>query len=170
MEFDARTITPRFIRIRNDLRPGDIGAVTRLHGLVYSSEYGWDYTFEAYVAGPLAEFARAHTEGDRIWIVEHDGEIGGSIGIVDAGSGDAQLRWFVLEPRLRGLSLGKKLLDEAIAFAVSAGYSRLSLWTVSVLVAAARLYVAAGFELTVEHTTVRWGQEVTEQRYELVLG
>src|SRR6266567_2559121 len=48
---------PPEITIRHKLRPGDIGYVTYLHGTLYAAEYRWDNTFEAYVAGPLAEFS-----------------------------------------------------------------------------------------------------------------
>jgi hypothetical protein len=51
---------PPDITIRCTLRPGDIGYVTYLHGSLYAAEYGWDHTFEAYVAGPLAEFGKSH--------------------------------------------------------------------------------------------------------------
>lgn len=57
------------VTIRSKLRPGDIGSVTYLHGTLYAAEYGWDYTFEAYVAGPLAEFGKSHSDRERIWIV-----------------------------------------------------------------------------------------------------
>jgi hypothetical protein len=54
-----KTKLPAGVTIRTTLRPGDIGYVTYLHGTLYAAEYGWDHTFEAYVAGPLAEFAKA---------------------------------------------------------------------------------------------------------------
>jgi GNAT superfamily N-acetyltransferase len=85
------------------------------------------------VAGPLAEFARVHTERERVWIVERNDEVAGSIGIVDAHGGAAQLRWFLLDPPLRGKGLGRRLMDEAIAFAMECDYTRVFLWTVSAL-------------------------------------
>ena len=45
--------------VRNELRAGDIGFITYLHGILYAREQGWDSTFEAYVAGALSEFAMA---------------------------------------------------------------------------------------------------------------
>jgi hypothetical protein len=46
------------VTIRTGLRPGDLGEVVRLHGGLYAQECGFDPTFEAYVAAPMAEFAR----------------------------------------------------------------------------------------------------------------
>lgn len=160
---------PPNVRIRNDLKPGDIGYLTYLHGKLYAEEYDWDYTFEAYVAGPLAEFAQSHSDRERIWVVEKDGEVAGSIAIVEASEESAQLRWLLLHPNLRGHGLGKTLIKEATAFCRSRGYSSIFLWTVSALSRAAGLYVASGFRLTEENTHELWGAMITEQRYELSL-
>jgi len=160
---------PAGIRIRNDLQPGDIGYITFLHGTLYAAEYGWDYTFEAYVAAPLGEFAKSHTERERIWIVEKDAKPAGSIGIVAASTEQAQLRWFLLHPDLRGQGIGRMLLEEAINFCRNSGYSSIFLWTVSALIAAGKLYNALGFRVTEEHTHTLWGAGMTEQRYDLHL-
>ena len=160
---------PPDVTIRCRLRPGDIGYVTYLHGALYAAEYGWDHTFEAYVAGPLAEFSKSRNERERIWIVEKDGVIGGSIAIIEASGDEAQLRWFLLHPSLRGQGLGKFLMDEAISFCKVSNYSRVFLWTESALTAAARLYETAGFRLTEVNTHELWGTIVTEQRYEMSL-
>ena len=66
------------VRIRNDLHPGDIGAIIYLHGTLYAREYDFDHTFEPYVAAPLAEFVKAQNERERIWIVEKAGSVLGS--------------------------------------------------------------------------------------------
>jgi GNAT superfamily N-acetyltransferase len=165
---DIRKLPPD-ITIRSTLRPGDIGYVTYLHGTLYAAEYGWDYTFEAYVAGPLAEFSKSHSDRERIWIVEQGGEVAGSIAIVEASSDEAQLRWFLLHPSLRGQGIGRTLMDNAINFCRERHYSRVFLWTESALTAAARLYEASGFRLTEQETHELWGTIVTEQRYELIL-
>lgn len=160
---------PPGVQIRTELKPGDIGYLAYLHGALYANEYGWDYTFEAYVAGPLAEFARSHTDRDRIWIVEKDGTVSGSIAIVEASTGQAQLRWFLLHPTLRGKGIGRRLMVEAVGFCRAAGYLKIFLWTTSNLAAAASLYESFGFHITEETTHEMWGAMVTEQRYELYL-
>ena len=160
---------PPEINIRHSLNPGDIGYITYLHGILYAQEYGWDNTFEVYVAGPLAQFARAIGPRERIWIVEKDEAVRGSIAIVEAGPEQAQLRWFLLHPDLRGHGIGRWLVDEAISFCRKSDYASIFLGTVSALSAAAHLYLSAGFKVTEESTLTRWGSVVTEQRYELTL-
>ena len=86
------------VRIRNDLRPGDIGAIIQLHGILYAQEYGFDHTFEPYVAAPLAEFVKHQTDRERIWIVEKDQQVLGSVAIVQYAQTQAQLRWLILHP------------------------------------------------------------------------
>jgi GNAT superfamily N-acetyltransferase len=157
------------IRIRNNLKAGDIGYLSYLHGVLYANEFGWDHTFEAYVAGPLAEFARSHCSRERIWIVEKDRTVAGSIAIVAASTEQAQLRWFLLHPDLRGKGIGRMLMEEAISFSKANGYSMIFLWTTSNLTAAAKIYESFGFQITEETTHEAWGATVTEQRYELSL-
>ncbi|HEX5734475.1 MAG TPA: GNAT family N-acetyltransferase [Blastocatellia bacterium] len=158
---------PLRIRLRHDFKPGDIGRLVYLHGTLYAEEFGWDHTFEAYVAGPLAEFAKSHNNRERIWIVETDQQVFGSIAIVEASAQEAQLRWLLLHPELRGQGVGRMLGEEAINFCRASGYRAIFLWTVSELKAAASLYRSLGFQLTEENTHRMWGATITEQRYEL---
>lgn len=157
------------ITIRTGLRPGDLGEVVRLHGVLYAREYGFDHTFEAYVAGPLAEFAGGPTTRQRIWLAERAGRLVGSIAIATATPTVAQLRWFLVEPEARGIGLGRRLLSEAIAFSRAAGYETIMLWTVSTLEVATHLYRAAGFRKVEAVQGTRWGVDLIEERYELTL-
>jgi len=156
--------------LRTDLRPGDLGWIVHRHGVLYGREYGFDPTFEAYVAGPLAEFARDATSRDRIWIAERerDGTFAGCIAIVAAAARQAQLRWYLVEPEARGAGLGRMLLREAIAFSDQVGYRSLFLWTVHALATAAHLYESEGFRKVEERPGHLWGVDVVEERYERV--
>jgi N-acetylglutamate synthase-like GNAT family acetyltransferase len=160
---------PAAVTVRTQLRPGDIGYVIYLHGTLYAAEYGWDHTFEAYVAGPLAEFGKSNNDRERIWIVETDGKVAGSIAIVETSRDEAQLRWFLIHPDLRGQGIGRVLIAEAIRFCRETDYTHIFLWTESALSAAARLYESYGFRLTDENPRELWGSLVTEQRYDLSL-
>lgn len=158
------------VTVRHDLRPGDLGRVTAQHGVLYAAEYGFDHTFEAYVAESLAELGKAAPSSrDRLWIAESDGRLVGSIGIVGREEQTAQLRWLLVAPEARGAGLGRRLVGEALAFCRAIGCGSVYLWTVSALVDAARIYVEAGFQVTEEYAHEMWGATVTEQRYDLVL-
>jgi N-acetylglutamate synthase-like GNAT family acetyltransferase len=155
------------MQLRTTLRPGDLGAIVSLHGVLYAREYGFDATFEAYVAGPLADFVRAGSERECVWIAEQEGRIVGCIAIVAASPDVAQLRWFVVDPSARGAGLGTRLLDAAIAFSKQQGYRSIILWTVSALTAAAHLYRQAGFVKVEEKPHRLWGVDVVEEKYVL---
>jgi GNAT superfamily N-acetyltransferase len=157
------------INIRNEIKPGDIGYITYLHGKLYAEEYGYDSNFEAYVAQFLAEFAPNINNRERIWIIEKDDNIVGSMAIVEHTNSEAQLRWFLFHPDIRGHDLGNRLMDDAIEFCRDKGYSKIFLWTENILKPAAQLYRTKGFTLTEQKTHSIWGAKFTEQRYELTL-
>jgi len=163
----VRLTAPPALRTR--LRPGDLGSVVRMHGVVYAREHGFDPTFEAYVAGPLAEFALRRSVRERLWLAERGGRLVGCIAIVAASPRAAQLRWFLVSPGARGRGVGKRLLRAAVAFCRRRGYSSVILWTVRALVAAAHLYQSAGFRLVSAKRGRRWGVRVVEEKYELSL-
>lgn len=158
------------VTVRTDIRPGDLGKLIALHGWLYADEYGWDATFEAYVAQALAELTLPpNRDRSRLWLVERGGHVAGSIAILGRERQEAQLRCFLLRPDCRGIGLGHSLLDTALAFSRKFGHRSVYLWTVSDLTAAARLYMSAGFTKTQEVTHELWGATITEERYELVL-
>ena len=155
--------------IRTGLRVGDIGYITYLHGILYAKEQGYDHTFEAYVAEPLSQFALRVNPRERIWVVERNNEVLGSVAICELSSTEAQLRWLILSPTLRGEGLGKKLIELALEFSRSQKYQTITLWTVKGLEAAKSLYLLFGFSLVEEIEHNVWGGLHTEHKYTKLL-
>lgn len=150
--------------------PGDIGYITYRHAMFYSRAYGFDVTFDAYVASGLAGFVNQYDpEKEHLWVVDTDMKCVGSIAIVKADENTAQLRWFLVEQEVRGKGLGNRLLHEAVEFSKCHNYRKIILWTVSNLKAARQLYERAGFQVTASKTHQIWGQELTEEKWELEL-
>jgi ribosomal protein S18 acetylase RimI-like enzyme len=158
--------------IRSELRSGDMEAIVAHHRRVYGEEYGVDSRFGDFVAAAVTRAGERGfpTERETIRIVELDGQHVGSIGLSDEGDDEAAIRWVVLSPEVRGMGLGRRLVDEMLSFAEEHGYRRVWLETFSELTTAAHLYRDAGFVVTSEDTAPRWGRDsITMQRYELEL-
>ncbi len=157
------------IFIRTELRPGDIGYVTYLHGALYSREYDYGLQFESYVAKGLCEFYEKYNpERSRIWACEHNHHMIGFLLLMDRNSA-AQLRYFLIEPEYRRIGLGTKLLNLYMEFLRDCGYKESYLWTTHELYAAASLYKRLGFQLTEEKESTAFGKLLREQRYDLIL-
>ena len=80
------------------------------------------------------------------------------------------MRWFIMSDALRVKGIGKRLIDTAVEFCKSKGYRAAYLWTFEGLGAARHLYDKAGFRLVEQRKGSQWGAEVSEQRFELVIG
>ena len=162
-------ITLSDILIRTELRPGDIGYVTYLHGSLYHREYNYGVQFESYVAKGLCEFYEKYNpERNRIWACEHQDRMIGFLLLMDRGEA-AQLRYFLIEPAYRGIGLGSKLMNLYMDFLHECGYQKSYLWTTHELTTAANLYKRFGFQLTEEKDSTSFGKPLREQRYDLVV-
>lgn len=147
-------------------RAGDIGWAIERHARIYTDEFGWNQDFEALVATLFARFATQHDPAtERCWIAEVDGERVGCVFVVrnEEHPNTAQLRCLLVDPKARGLGIGKRLVDECLAFARAAGYTRMLLWTNDILTSARRIYEAAGFELVKEERHHSFGHDLVGQ-------
>lgn len=150
--------------------PGDMGWVVQRHGAVYAQAYGWDEHFEALVAHICADFiTNLKLERERCWIAEMNGERVGSVFVVQASDTVAKLRLLLVEEHARGLGLGNRLVAECIRFARRAGYTKLVLWTNSILVEARHIYEKTGFTLVATEAHHSFGHDLIGETWELVL-
>jgi DNA-binding MarR family transcriptional regulator/N-acetylglutamate synthase-like GNAT family acetyltransferase len=151
-------------------QPGDMGWVVARHGALYAEEHGFGTEFEALVAEIVAQFLRRFDPGrERCWIAERDGENVGCIFLLKESEKLARLRMFLVEPRARGLGIGKRLVAECIGFARRVGYHKITLWTENELATARHLYQQAGFRLVGEERHQSWGRDLMGQTWELDL-
>jgi DNA-binding MarR family transcriptional regulator/GNAT superfamily N-acetyltransferase len=165
----ARTVETKSYQLRG-LRAGDIGWVTHRQALLYQQEYGWDISYEALVAQILGSFIKSFDAiSENAWIAEQDEQILGSVFLVRASATIARLRLLYVEPSARGLGIGRRLVDECIAFARAKGYETLTLWTNDVLISARRIYQAAGFRLRSEERHHSFGKDLVGQTWDLPL-
>ena len=152
-------------------RIGEIGHIISRHGTLYHEEHGWDGSFEGFVAEIAGAFAIRHDPlREGCWVADRDGEVLGSVFVVDAGEGIAKLRMLYVEPAARGLGVGRKLVGQAIGFACEAGYRRMTLWTNDILHSARHIYETAGFRLVAEERHRSFGQDLVGQNWDLDLG
>jgi DNA-binding MarR family transcriptional regulator/GNAT superfamily N-acetyltransferase len=155
------------------LRPhesGDMGWVVHRHGILYAGEYGWDERFEALVAQIVAKFIQEYDpKREHCWIAERDGENVGCVFLVRESEEIARLRLLLVEPQVRGLGIGSRLVEECVRFARRAGYRKIRLWTNDVLYAARHIYQGVGFRIVHEEPHHSFGHDLVGQTWELKL-
>ena len=151
-------------------QPGDMGWVVYRHGILYSQEYGYDENFEALVAEIVARFIQHFdSKAERCWIAERNGEIVGSVFLVKQSKTVAKLRLLLVEPKARGLGIGKRLVEECVRFARQVGYRKITLWTQSELQAARGIYQSAGFQLVKKTPHDSWGRHSISEIWDMKL-
>ena len=152
-------------------RPGDMGWVVERHAVLYHEQDGWGAPFEALIAEIVKDFLdRFDAEREQCWIAERDGERVGCVFVVKQSKSIAKLRLLLVEPSARGSGLGRRLVEECIAFAREKGYRKMVLWTHSHLAAARAIYAKTGFRKlrrTEVHDT--FGPKAVSEFWELKL-
>jgi len=163
---ERRRTQPAAVMLRSH-RVGDMGWVISKQAAAYAADYNWDISYEALVAEICAQFIKNYDAArEHCWIAEVDGEPVGSIFLVKATDEIAKLRLLQVEKKARGLGVGRALVEQCLQGARERGYSRMTLWTQSILVAARGIYQSAGFKLVATEPHRSFGQDLIGETWE----
>ena len=160
------------VHIRPGFFPGVIGNMVAMHAEYYAAEWNFGLYFESQLAMEIAAFAeRFDDRQDCLLCALFEDKLAGCIAVdsLHLQERGAQLRWFMLDEPLRGTGVGKTLLQRALAFCRQRHYQTIFLHRFDGLQRARQLYDKAGFRVTDEHHSRRWGTSVNEQEMELRL-
>ncbi len=152
--------------------PGVVGAIIEAHAVYYYEYWGFDVTFETQVGRELSEFVNNFDKNrDGLWVATQKGKFAGALAIDGrhAFTEGVRLRWFIVLPQFQKGGIGKQLIRKAVKFCKQKRYPKVYLWTFKGLESARRVYEAANFRLSEESDVFQWGQNIKEQKYELIL-
>jgi len=160
-----RRQAPRAVALRPP-RAGEYGWLVYRQAQWFSQQYGWDRAFEASLAHSAATLASAPDPARETgWIAERDGAAVGSAFVAKAADSVARVRLLFVEPALRRLGIGSRLLDECVRFAQQAGYAAVELTLAATLDDAKRLAGQNGFRFEHAATDARFGRELVVERW-----
>ncbi len=161
--------------VLRDPLPGDLGWMVQRHAELYFDEYGWQGPFEGMCARIVSDFVvNFDAKLEKCWIADMGGEPVGCVMLVKdkptAKKADvARIRLLLLDPKARGMGLGRRLVEECISFSRAKGYRRITLWTHKELTAARAIYAKLGFVKTGEESHDDWGGKATSEFWDLEL-
>lgn len=160
------------VEIRRGYEPGLVGRVAELHGRYYAVAWGSGAPFEILMGREFCDFIERYDPAtDLVLSARVDGNLAGSISILGraGGPGEAQLRFFIVDPACHGRGAGKALLEQALDWCRERGFARVFLWTVDGLPQSRGLYEKAGFRVTERVPDDRYTVERDNLRMELDL-
>lgn len=166
----SKKILEAGISIHQDFAPGDLGQLVYIHGVQNYAEYGFNHVHEAYCAQIAVEYILSQEKDrSRAWLAKKDEQVVGSIFIIERPHNEAQLRLLFVDRQVRGVGLGRWLVEESIRYCRAAGFKLVYLWTVQGLDRAIAVYESVGFIRVKEKTAEQWGRPSREIRFDLNL-
>lgn len=146
----VRLLLATKVNAAHEIRPfltGDVGRIAARQSMLYAASHGWGRALEAHIAEATATFLRNFKPGrEQCWVAEIEGVMAGAVFLTDEGGGIARLRLLHVEPFAQKRGIGDALVRQCITFASTLDYTKIILWTHTVLEPARRIYTRNGFE------------------------
>ncbi len=138
-----------------EAKTGEPSLVSYFYFKLFEKQFDFLPNVEQYFLYAAAEVFD-DPDGNKVWVLEKDGIIKGSISVVKRENHEAQLRLFGTEPSLQGKGAGKALMQMAMNFCKEKEYRHIMLWTIDICQAARHLYHKFGFKLTDTKLNTTW--------------
>jgi GNAT superfamily N-acetyltransferase len=157
----------------------DIPTVIERHERLYWEEFSYPPdAFGKHVSNGLEQLVQM--EDARLWIAEYQPPSNGgdvipektwasSIAIVPIGEKTGRIRFLLVGSEFRTCGLGKRLIETALDYCRTEGYTMAALSTAGECVAAHRLYRRYGFEQVKVKPGTPWGKGSTDEWWETKL-
>lgn len=137
------------LTLRHELKAGDLGRLIEYSGIYGHSDFDYPIAFKGYVATTFAEYVIDPKPRNRLWMVEDEQGLVGTIRVMDRGD-SAQFRWFSVRPDWRENNLGNFLFGAAMEYIQENDFQKAWLSTFSESEIAVALYKRRGFRIMVE--------------------
>ena len=135
--------------LTTDFTHEDIEASIENHIKIFTEEFGFTDNFKKIVNDTLPAFEKNYNpENEFMLVAKVDGKFAGTITFIGEENGVGRLRYFFINPEVRGKGVGKLTFTQAMELAKEWGYKHLYFSTFSVLKVARTMYHQLGFEIT----------------------
>jgi GNAT superfamily N-acetyltransferase len=163
--------TSRTIDVRTGYLPGAIGRIGELHGRYYAVAWRSGAAFEIQMLRELCTFVEQYDPRHDLLLTAHVGDllIGSTVVMGTPATGEARLRFVIVDPAYQGRGAGKAMLSAALTWCRAQEYKTVFLWTVDGLPASRAMYDGAGFRIVARVEDSRYSVPLTSLKMELSL-
>lgn len=156
--------------ILREPKPGDIGWVISMHGIIYSRQFHLDSRFEIDIAKKMLSFYENLNDFNLLLIAQRNHERVGSVAVSMKSENSAFVNFLLVLDPYRGHGIGGRLMDHIIKRSRDHGLEFLRLETYSLLEDARNLYLKYGFKRYQTNKDMKkYGQVFDQEFWELRL-
>ena len=130
------------------IRPYQRGDEPQICSVIHDAFDEYGFTWESGDYNADTEDVQAHyiDRGGWFWVMELNGEIIGTVGLMPEGEGKCELWRMYLRQEHRGKGYGRRIYQLVLDFAKENGFSEMEIWSDVKLIDAHQLYRKMGAE------------------------